>query len=144
MFKKIAMLTGAVSMAFALTACSDYDTVSETYPLREITLGNQQDANGSYFLIAAGVGKHRNAYYQFYVQSPDGTLNLRKNKAGDVNLRLRPEGTKPYIKCTGDRIDIQPNERYAFNAYGTRTLCVFNVPESSIGRTVDIDINNVK
>jgi len=138
------MLVGAVAMMFSLTACSDYENVSETYPLREIVLGNQKDMNGSYFLIAGGVGKHTNAYYQFYVESPDGTIALHKNKAEDVTLRLRKEGTKPFIKCSGDRIDIQPGERYDFNGSYTKYHCVFNVPESAIGTTVDIDITKVK
>lgn len=144
MLKKIALGLSSIAMIFGLAACSDYDNVSETYPLREIVLGNQDDMNGSYFLIAGGVGKHRNAYYQFYVESPDGTINLRKNRAGDVNLALEPEGTEPFIKCSGDRYLVEPGERFEYTGELTKDLCVFHVPESAIGTTVDIDIKNVK
>ena len=144
MIKKIALALCLFSMFYTMAACSDYDTVSETYPLHEIVLGNQSDMNGDYFLIAGGIGKHTNAYYQFYVESPDGTIAYHKNKAGDVNIRLTKEGVKPFIKCTGDRIDIDPGDRYSFNSYATKAYCVFNLPKSAIGTNIDVDIKNVQ
>lgn len=144
MIKKTIIAIVTLAGIFGLSACDDYDQVSETYPLREIVLGNQQDMNGNFFLIAGGVGKHTNAYYQFYVESPDGTIKLHKNKVDDVVLRLTPEGTKPFIECTGERQYIDPGARYWFSGGATEAYCVFHLPESAIGTTVDIDIKNVK
>jgi hypothetical protein len=138
------IVIGAVAMIFSLTACSSEDEVSERYPLHEMVIGNQKDTNGTYFLIAAGIGSHKNAYYQFYVESPDKTISYHKNKASDVILALEPEGTKPFVKCTGKRRIIEPGERYLYDANMTQTYCVFHVPEGSIGSTVDIDLKKVQ
>lgn len=144
MIKKIAVFLCTFSLFYSLTACSDYDNVSETYPLHEIVLGNQENMHGNYFLIAGGVGKNTNAYYQFYVESPDGTIAYHKNKAGDVNIRLIDEGKKPFIKCSGDRYIITPGERYLFSGGSTKEHCVFNLPKSAIGTNIDVDIKNVQ
>lgn len=139
--KKIAVILLALVSLFGLTACAQ---ATETYPLHALQLGNEQSSHGNFFLIAGGYGTNENAQYYFYVESPDGTLSLHKNKYEDIVIKLIPNGSDPFIRCTGDAAYINAGERYAFTGGETKDYCVFHVPEDSIKHDVDIDLENLK
>jgi hypothetical protein len=117
---------------------------SETYSLHAVQLSNETSAHGNFFLIAGGYGKNENAQYYFYVESPDGTLALHKNKYEDLVLKLEPVETKPFIKCSGPNGIIDPNERFEYSGSATKKYCVFHVPENSIKHDYDLDLKNLK
>lgn len=96
------------------------------YRIKQLSLTNRQDA---YVAFLSGGASEDTAYFEFYIQSPNGAITLKKVKTQFVTIYekndtyLAEETIKYYGQC-----DCYPRE------------WVLYIPENSIVNQIDINI----